>query len=248
MSQSALQIGIAAAATAAVVLALRRRLTRRKPGTLWASPISTCSRRVVLALEEAGAEYAFKPINLAKKEQKAADFVAMQPYGKVPVWQEDGLILFESRAIMKHVARGSSLIPTDAALAAQVEQWISVEYSYFYPEFLPIYIYFERVLKKMYQPGVGPDETLCEAKTKALLPTLDLLEQHLQQSTGPYLVGPFSLADITFMPYTFQFGPCGLQPLLDERPALATWVTRCLERPAWVYATTGRVMERAVSS
>ena len=246
MIRNVVHIGIAAAATTVVAFALRRRFSRRKPGTLWASPISTCSRRVVLALEEAGAEYAFKPINLAKKEQKAADFVAMQPYGKVPVWQEDGLALFESRAIMKHVARGSSLIPADAALAAQVEQWISVEYSYFYPEFLPIY--FERVLKKMYQPGVGPDEALCEAKTKALLPTLDLLEKHLQQSSGLYLVGPFSLADVTFMPYTFQFGPCGLQPLLDERPALAAWVARCLERPAWVYATTGRVMERALSS
>ena len=107
----------------------------------------------------------------------------------------------------------------DATLAAQMEQWISVEYSYFYPEFLPIY--FERVLKKMYQPGVGPYEALCEAKTKALVPTLDLLETHLQQTGGPFLIGQFSLADVTFVPYTFQFGPCGLQPLLDSRPSCA---------------------------
>ena len=39
---------------------------------------------------------------------------------------------------MRHVASGSALIPADARAAAQMEQWISVEYSYLYPEFLPI--------------------------------------------------------------------------------------------------------------
>ena len=134
------------------------------------------------------------------------------------MWEEDGFILYESRAIMRHVARGSPLIPSEARASAIMEQWISVEYSYFYPEFT---IYYQRVLKKAYQLG-QPDEYVCK-EGGALLPTLDLLEQHLAQSGSRYLSGRVHLADVTFAPYTFQFEACGLKSLLDERPALAAW-------------------------
>jgi len=135
---------VAATGAAAVVIGGLGRWLRRsqKTGTLWAFPMSTCSRRVILALEESGVTgYTFHPIDLFKREQKTELYLTMQPYGKVPVWQEEdkGLTLFESRAIMRHVAAGSALIPTDPALEALMDQWISVEYSCFYPEFVVLY-------------------------------------------------------------------------------------------------------------
>ena len=71
-------------------------------------------------------------MDLGKWQQKAPEFLAKHQYGKVPVWeQRDGLVLYESRAIMRHVAAGSSLVPTDPHARARMEQWISVERSPF---------------------------------------------------------------------------------------------------------------------
>lgn len=249
---AAASVALALAASSALAYAVHHLLVTRRPkrrrrcGTLWASPVSTCSRRVILALEEAETcDYVFEPIDLLKREHKSAHFIAMQPYGKVPVWSErDGpLLLFESRAIMRHVAAGSHLIPSDPALVALMDQWISVEYSYFYPEFLPLF--HERVLSRIYKgSNYKPDEAVCAARVAALEPTLDLLEHHLSSTGGPYLVGSYSLADVTFTPYLDVMGACRLSEQIQARPALAAWIERCLARPAWRYCLDGTVMNR----
>jgi glutathione S-transferase len=246
-------VGLSAAtASAALALALRWLASvqrRRRRGTLWASPATTCSRRVILALEEAGVrDYGFHPVDLRTQEHKSEAFTAMQPFGKVPVWCEEGgaltLTLFESRAIMRHVASGSPLIPSDRRLAAQMEQWISVEYSYFVAELVPLYR--ERVLDRLYKgPAHVPDEAFCDARAAALAPTLDVLERHLRQVGGPYLVGDYSLADVTFTPYLEVMGACGLATAVEARPHLSAWASRCLARPAWRYCLSGEVVRRA---
>ena len=210
-------------------------------GTLFAHAVSTCSRRVLCVLEEAGVDFAFRPVNLLLGEQRRADHLARHPFGKVPAWQgADGLALFESRAIMRHVAEGSALVPSGRAERALMEQWISVEYSYFAPSFLPIY--FMRVLKKM-----PLDEAKCAEHAAALAPTLDLLERRLGESA--HLAGPdFSLADLTFLCYFAQFANCGLQPAVYQRPKLAEWWAACSSRPAWKLAMSPpEVLQRAVS-
>lgn len=70
--------------------------------------------RVRWALEEAGLPYQTKLIDGA--DQKSADYRAMQPFGQVPIYEEDGLVLFESGAIVIHIAEKSeALIPRDPA-------------------------------------------------------------------------------------------------------------------------------------
>lgn len=237
---------------ATLVLVLRWLASTRRPrmkGALWASPATTCSRRVILALEEAGVrDYSFHPVDLLRQEHKSAAFTAMQPFGKVPVWCEDGraFTLFESRAIMRHVATGTSLIPSDQRLAAQMEQWVSVEYSCFAAELVPLYR--ERVLgQQLKGPAHVSDEAFCNARAAALEPTLDVLEEHLRQSGGPYLVGDYSLADVTFTPYLEVMGACGLTAAMQARPHLSAWAGRCLARPAWRYCLSGEVVRRGAS-
>jgi len=214
---------------------LRRRRVAR--GQLWASPLTTCSRRAIAACVEAGAEFRFVPIHLAKGEHKLPQYVALQPYGKVPAWRDaDGFDLFESRAIMRHVAEGTQLIPTDAKALALMEQWISVEYSYFYPAFMPIM--YMRVLKK-----APLDETKCQQLRTELEPTLDMMEAHLKLSGHPYLAcGQFTLADLTYLCYFQVFGAAGLQDALDKRPALSQWWLRCSARPSWKYTVSHAVV------
>jgi glutathione S-transferase len=233
-------IGIAGGIGIGVSIAFLRRARRHTvvAGQLWASPLTTCSRRAIAACVEAGAAFEFVPIHLAKGEHKLPQMLALQPYGKVPAWRDaDGFDLFESRAIMRHVARGSALIPEGARERALMEQWLWVDQCYFYPAFITIYAM--RVLKK-----IPLDEAKCAASRAELEPTLDAMEARLASSGSAYLAcATFTLADLTFLCYFQVFGPSGLQDALDARPALAAWWARCSERPAWVYTMSQRYVE-----
>src|SRR5215510_8804463 len=75
------------------------------------------------ALEEAGLDY--EEHLLAVGEHKSAAHRAVQPFGQVPVYEEDGLTLFESGAIVLHLGqRCPALLPTDPARRARTITWI----------------------------------------------------------------------------------------------------------------------------
>ena len=108
--------------------------------TLYGALYATCTQRVRVVLEELGVPYNFVNVDLFAGEQKAASFVAKQPFGQVPYIEDEGLVVFESRAICRYAAlkyggteRG--LIPEagDIAATAAFEQAASVEMSNFDP-------------------------------------------------------------------------------------------------------------------
>jgi glutathione S-transferase len=79
--------------------------------------------RVRWALEEAGLAYEEKLI--AHGENKSPQHLALQPFGQVPVYEEDGLVLFESGAIVMHVGeRCPALLPADGARRARARSWM----------------------------------------------------------------------------------------------------------------------------
>ena len=79
--------------------------------------------RVRWALEEAGLPYGVRL--LEPGEPDSAEYRKIQPWGQVPVIEEDGLVLFESGAIVQHIAESSeALMPRDPAGRAKVAQWL----------------------------------------------------------------------------------------------------------------------------
>ena len=79
--------------------------------------------RVRWALEEAGLKYEQKL--LADGEKDSPDYREWQPFGQVPAYEEDGLKLFESGAIVLHIAeRTETLLPRDPAGKARATQWL----------------------------------------------------------------------------------------------------------------------------
>jgi glutathione S-transferase len=79
--------------------------------------------RVRWALEEAGLPYTAKLIG--PKDQSSAEYREWQPFGQVPAYAQDGLELFESGAIVLHIAEQSeALMPTDVAGRARVQTWL----------------------------------------------------------------------------------------------------------------------------
>lgn len=78
--------------------------------------------RVRWALEEAGLDYQVRLIG--PEEQNTADYLREQPFGQVPVYQQGELTLFESGAIVMHVAaRAPALLPEDPNARARTLAW-----------------------------------------------------------------------------------------------------------------------------
>ena len=79
--------------------------------------------RVRWALEEAGLPYTAKLIG--PQDQASTEYREWQPFGQVPAFAQDGLEMFESGAIVLHIAEQSeALMPTDAAGRARVQSWL----------------------------------------------------------------------------------------------------------------------------
>src|SRR5690606_21740082 len=79
--------------------------------------------RVRWALEEAGLAYGVRPIDA--DTQQSPDYRALQPFGQAPVYEEDGLSLFESGAIVLHIGEKSeALLPRDREGRARAVTWL----------------------------------------------------------------------------------------------------------------------------
>src|ERR671924_678355 len=75
------------------------------------------------ALEEAGLPYRTRLLD--QGDQDKPDYRALQPFGQVPILEEDGFVLFESGAIVLYIGeRSEALLPKDAGARARATQWL----------------------------------------------------------------------------------------------------------------------------
>src|SRR5262245_65946690 len=79
--------------------------------------------RVRWACEEAGLKYQTRL--LSQGDQDKPEYRALQPFGQVPVFEEDGFVLFETGAIVLYLGeRSEALLPKDRAARARATQWV----------------------------------------------------------------------------------------------------------------------------
>jgi glutathione S-transferase len=79
--------------------------------------------RLRWALEEAGLPYTTRL--LAQGDQEKPEYRALQPFGQVPIFEEDGFVLFETGAIVLHIGeRSETLLPKDERARARATQWL----------------------------------------------------------------------------------------------------------------------------
>jgi glutathione S-transferase len=194
---------------------------------VYGSPRSTCTRKVLTVLEEKGAHFDFIVVDLTKREQKAPEHVARQPFGVIPVLEDDGLSMYESRAIIRYLDRklpGVALTPSDLRAYARMEQFLSVEQSYFSGPALDILKYTWK------REGFGPEKV--EAARPLIARAVSVASEHLAHNA--YFAGSeFSLADITWMPYVASLAATEFKDLVLGAPAFAAWWARVSERPSW---------------
>src|SRR5688500_17258141 len=94
------------------------------------------TRKTLMTLDEDEHEAELVLVMRPKGEHKSTEHLARHPFGKVPVLDDDGFVLYETRAINRYIDRklgGTALEPRDPQAAARVDQWINVADSYFAP-------------------------------------------------------------------------------------------------------------------
>lgn len=99
------------------------------PIKLYRHPLSGHAHRVQLMLSLLQLPTQLLEVDLMQGAHKQADFLAMNPFGQVPVLDDNGLILSDSNAILVYLARtygGDSWLPTDAVNQASIQRWLAV--------------------------------------------------------------------------------------------------------------------------
>lgn len=120
---------------------------------LFGSPLSRPTLRVAHILKEKQVPFEFVRIDVQAKQHKTPEHLQKHPFGQVPYIDDDGFVLYETRAICKYIAtkwrgQGPSLLPdpSDLKATALFDQALSIEYSNFDPIVVSI------VMEKIYKP------------------------------------------------------------------------------------------------
>lgn len=147
---------------------------------LYYHPLSSNSRRVVLTALHLGLPLELVVVDLLKREHKAADFLRLNPNGKVPLLDDDGFILWESHAIMAYLADKTAhqtLYPHERKARADVNRWLFWSAYHFTPAVG--FISRERISKRMVG-GSGPPDAVEIARGEAqLIDAARVLDAHL---------------------------------------------------------------------
>ncbi|HEY7715054.1 MAG TPA: glutathione S-transferase family protein [Candidatus Binatia bacterium] len=186
---------------------------------------SSNSDRVKIALHEKGLPYARITLNLANKDQKSPEFLKLNPYGKVPVIDDDGHILFESCIINEYLDEkyaNPPLMPKDPYLRGRGRVLIDYALNYTHESYWAL-------RAQMLKPPGARDAAIIEEKRRSLRDLLQYLEDAL--SNSDYFLGELSLTDIAIVPRALRMETYGALPSPSLR-RLGAWLQRMKERPS----------------
>ncbi|TCD70990.1 hypothetical protein EIP91_000488 [Steccherinum ochraceum] len=201
-------------------------------------PVSTCTLRVAVVLKELNVPFEFVPVDVRNRAHKTPEYLKIQPFGQIPYIDDDGFILYESRAICRYVAAkyrnasGPVLLPdvnTDPEKYGRFEQAASIEAFNFDAYALPAAT--ELVFKPMF--GNTTDEVRAKALMESLSKSLDVYDTIL--SNQKYLAGDnITLADLFHLSLASVMQSKEHINLADEkRPNVARWWNNITSRPSW---------------
>jgi len=158
--------------------------------------------------------YNWIDVDTLKGESRTHEFLKLNTAGQVPtVVLDDGRALAQSNAIIRYLARGSALIPTDAYDAAKMDEWLFWE-QYSHEPYVAVCRFQVRYLGK-------PASELDPDKVRGGYAALARLEQQLAATR--FLVGDsLSLADVALLAYTRLAHEGGFH--LDGYAALRRWI------------------------
>jgi glutathione S-transferase len=175
--------------------------------------------RVRWALEEAGLPYETRL--LEQGDQDKPEYRTLQPFGQVPIFQENGQVLFETGAIVLHIGeRSETLLPKDPGARARATQWLIAALNSIEPHIMNVatidLFYADQEWAKLRRPGA---REFAGHRLGSLAKAL---------GDKPYLDGERFTAGDLMMTTVLRIIP---DVLVD--PRLTSYVERCTARPAF---------------
>lgn len=188
-------------------------------------------RKISIALEELDLPYRVFPIDITKNDQFSADFLRINPNGKIPAivdhdppesYGKEPFTLWESGAILIYLAeKTGKLIPKDAAGRMLAIQWLMFQMSGVGPNFGQAH-HFRRAAPEKVPYAL-------ERFDKEVRRLYGVMEARLQQNA--YLAGPdYGIADIATYPWVFRHDWQGVE--LGDFPSVKRWYEAIKARPA----------------
>lgn len=177
--------------------------------------------RVRWALEEVGQAYDVRLVSFA--EMKRPAHRALQPFGQIPTWEEPGLALFDSSAIILHIAETHpGLLPAESNARARAISWVFAAISTIEPVIVQREV---AILNEGKQPWHEARLPLVEGRIRDRLAELSAAFADRE-----WLEGGFSAADLILVSVLRR--PSGAH-FLGEFPNLGAYVARGEARPAF---------------
>ncbi len=177
--------------------------------------------RVRWALEEVGQPYDVRLVSFS--EMKAPAHLARHPFGQIPTYEKGDLVLFESGAIVLHIAeRHAGLLPADATARTRAIGWMFAALNTVEPPLV------ERSMATLFErdkPWYEQRQPLLDERAHK---TLDELSRRLGEAD--WLDGAFTAGDLMIAAVLFRSKGSGI---LDGYPNLAAYVARAEARPAF---------------
>jgi glutathione S-transferase len=193
-------------------------------------------RKVCAVAKHLNSPVTYTYVDLTKGEQRAPDFLAINPNGRVPALVDDETTLWESDAIMCYLARaaGSELWPRADKEQIEVMRWLSWNAQHFSRHTGSLY--FEFLVKPKF--GMGPPDAVAVQQSTAFLRRAgEVLNAHLRGRN--YLTGDtLTVADFAVavgLPYA-----AGANIPLGDFPDIERWHAHLNELPAWRDPFPGR--------
>jgi glutathione S-transferase len=177
--------------------------------------------RVRWALEEVGQPYQVRLVSFAAMKQPV--HLALHPFGQIPTFEEDGLALFETGAIVLHLAEHhAGLLPQDAHARARAITWIFAAVNTVEP---PILEFANARLLEADKPWAKDRMPIVMDRVR------DRLKQLVARlGDADWLDGGFSAGDLMMVSVLLRLRPSGF---LKEFPTLTAYVARGESRPAY---------------
>ena len=182
-------------------------------------------QRVKVVLAEKNLPHEIVPIDLRKQEQKTAEYLKMNPYGKVPVLTDDATVLYESCIINEYLEEkypNPPLLPKDPGKKAKARILIDYGMAHFDNPYQKLRMELTKDPKEQSQP-------IIDGVKKELSKLLQRFEEELGDQQ--YLVGDFSLADADLIPRFTRLEGFGVLPD-PSLPRFTKYMERMKARPS----------------
>ncbi len=191
----------------------------------WTTPNG---RKISIALEELGLAYEVRKVDLGAGEQMKPDFLALTPNHKIPVLEDDGLVIWESGAILLHLGERHDpkglILPKDPRKRSQAIQLAFFQTGGVGPNL-------GRLGAALRKEGEKNAEMIQIFSTE-MVRLYGVLDRILSDGRE-YLAGDYSIGDI--MHYPWLAFPLQLKmPDLIKLPRVVKWLERIAARPAVV--------------